>query len=58
MNASVRLCRSFCGNPVLIRKLEGVPGVVGQRMPFDGPFLDADTLARIRAWVDARAPNN
>lgn len=42
----------------LIRKLEGGPGITGQRMPFGGPFLDQATIDRMRAWVDEGAPNN
>ena len=45
------------GNSYLIQKIEGT-AAVGARMPFGGPFLDATTLSRIRAWVSAGAPNN
>jgi hypothetical protein len=44
-------------NSYLIQKLEGT-NAVGQRMPFGGPYLDATTISRIRAWVSAGAPNN
>jgi CHRD domain/Bacterial Ig domain len=44
-------------NSYLIQKIEGT-AAVGQRMPFGGPFLDATTISRIRAWVSAGAPNN
>jgi len=49
------------GNPsqsYMIQKLEGAPGIQGARMPFGGPFLPQATIDRIRAWVDAGAPNN
>ena len=49
------------GNPdasYLVRKLEGAPGITGQRMPFGGPFLDAAAIAQVRAWIAAGAPNN
>lgn len=42
----------------LIHKLEGGPDIAGARMPFGGPFLDQATIDRIRAWIDAGAPNN
>lgn len=42
----------------LIQKLEGAPTITGQRMPFGGPYLPQSTIDRIRAWVDAGAPNN
>jgi hypothetical protein len=41
----------------LIRKLEGT-NIAGSRMPLGGPFLDADTLARIKSWIASGAPNN
>jgi hypothetical protein len=44
-------------NSYLIRKLEGV-NIAGSRMPLGGPFLDADTLARIKSWINSGAPNN
>jgi hypothetical protein len=49
------------GNPdasYLVRKLEGAPGITGQRMPFGGPFLDAAAIQQVRAWIAAGAPNN
>lgn len=41
----------------LIRKLEGT-NTVGSRMPVGGPFLDADTIARIKSWIASGAPDN
>ena len=41
----------------LIRKLEGA-NIAGSRMPLGGPFLDADTLARVKSWIASGAPNN
>ena len=32
-----------------IHKLEGGPNILGARMPFGGPFLDQETINRIRA---------
>jgi hypothetical protein len=49
------LQRVTAGNPndsYLIRKLEGGPNIVGQRMPRGGtPFLDAVTIGSIRTWI-------
>jgi hypothetical protein len=42
----------------IIRKLEGAAGIVGARMPFGGPYLDQETIDRIRAWIDGGAPND
>lgn len=38
----------------LIHKLEG-HAAVGARMPLGGPYLDADTMGVIRAWITAGA---
>lgn len=42
-------------NSYLIRKLEG-SATVGARMPLGGPFLDDATIAVIRQWIAAGAP--
>ncbi len=39
----------------LIQKLEG-HAAVGARMPLGGPYLDADTIAKIRQWISNGAP--
>jgi hypothetical protein len=50
------------GNPdasYLIQKLEGAPGIVGQRMPrTNGPFLTPGQISIIRRWIQLGAPNN
>lgn len=35
----------------LIRKLEGGPNIVADRMPAGGPFLDQATIDSIRLWI-------
>ena len=43
----------------LLQKLEGVPGIVGVRMPFDGPpYLTIGQIAVIRRWIELGAANN
>ena len=43
----------------LIQKLEGAPGIVGERMPrTTGPFLTPGQIQIIRAWIDQGALNN
>jgi hypothetical protein len=42
----------------LVRKLEGAAGITGQRMPLGGPFLDAETIARVRSWIADGAEDN
>jgi hypothetical protein len=48
------------GNPdasYLVHKLEG-SAAVGARMPLGGPFLDAATIAVVRQWIAAGAPQS
>ncbi len=40
----------------LIHKLEGRPGIVGDRMPLGGPFLTLEEIGVIREWILAGAP--
>lgn len=52
------LQRIAAGNPdqsYLVQKIEG-RAAVGERMPYGGPYLDDATIAVIRAWVAAGAP--
>lgn len=49
------------GNPdgsYIILKLRGDPRITGERMPLGGPYLSADQIAGIAAWIRAGAPNN
>jgi mono/diheme cytochrome c family protein len=49
------------GNPdasYIIQKLRGDPNITGERMPLGGPYLSADQIAGIAAWIRAGAPNN
>ena len=53
--------RVVAGNPdesYLIQKVEGLPGLVGQRMPLNGPYLTAGQIAIIRRWIELGAQNN
>jgi hypothetical protein len=43
----------------LIQKLEGAPGITGQRMPFNTPpYLTDGQMLVIRRWIENGAPNN
>jgi hypothetical protein len=35
----------------LVQKLEGSAGIVGQRMPFGGPYLPQSTIDVVRQWI-------
>ncbi len=54
--------RVIPGNPdasYLIQKIEGAPGIVGQRMPrTGGPFLTPGQISIIRRWIQLGAQNN
>ena len=55
------LARVAPGNPdasYIILKLRGDPNITGARMPLGGPYLSADQIAGIAAWIRAGAPNN
>jgi uncharacterized protein (TIGR03118 family) len=45
-------------NSYLVQKLEGAAGIAGSRMPLGGPFLDAATIDKVKAWINAGALNN
>jgi len=42
----------------LVHKLEGTPGISGERMPFGGPYLDQATTDQVRSWIASGAPDN
>jgi mono/diheme cytochrome c family protein len=49
------------GNPdrsYIILKLRGDPSITGERMPLGGPYLSAEQIEGIAAWIRAGAPNN
>lgn len=39
----------------LLLKIEGDPQIVGERMPFGGPYLSDAEIATVRAWIAAGA---
>ncbi|MCE4554593.1 hypothetical protein [Pelomonas cellulosilytica] len=41
-------------NSYIVQKLEG-HAAVGARMPLGGPYLDANTIALIKQWIDKGA---
>jgi hypothetical protein len=55
---AVRVVPDDPGGSYLIQKLEGAPGIVGERMPFGGPYLAPGQIAVIRHWIALGAPNN
>jgi len=56
---AVRVIPGDADNSYLVQKLEGHPGIVGQRMPRTaGPFLTEGQMLIIRRWIDQGAQNN
>ena len=42
----------------LLRTLEGAPGIVGQRMPLNGPYLSDAQITTIKQWIANGALRN
>ena len=57
--SAIRVIPSDPNNSYLVQKLEGTPGIVGQRMPFNGgPFLTDGQMVILRRWITDGALNN
>jgi hypothetical protein len=49
---AIRIIPGDPDNSYLIQKLEGTPGIVGQRMPFNGgPYLTTGQMLILRRWI-------
>jgi mono/diheme cytochrome c family protein len=55
---AVRVIAGNANGSYLVLKLEGAPGIVGQRMPRNGPFLSDAQVKMVRDWITAGALNN
>lgn len=56
---AVRVIPGDAENSYLVHKLEGRPGIAGQRMPRNaGPFLTEGQMLIIRRWIDQGAQND
>lgn len=43
----------------MVHKIEGLPGIVGRRMPFSGPpYLTDGQIQIMRRWIELGAPRN
>jgi hypothetical protein len=46
-------------NSYMVHKIEGRPGIVGRRMPFNGPpYLTDGQILIMRRWIEEGAPRN
>ena len=56
---AVRVIAGNANTSYLVQKVEGAPGIVGLRMPRNGPpFLSDAQIRMIRDWITAGALNN
>ena len=56
---AIRVVPSDPENSYLIHKVDGRPGIVGNRMPNGGPpFLTAGQILILRRWIEIGAPRN
>jgi hypothetical protein len=56
---AIRVIPGDPANSYLVHKIEGAPGIVGERMPrTNGPFLTPGQILIIRTWIGQGAPNN
>jgi len=53
--ATLRVAAGDPTDSYLIQKLEGSSGIVGEQMPFGGPYLPQSTIDVIKAWITAGA---
>ena len=57
--SAVRVIAGDSTNSYIVQKLEGAPGIVGERMPrTGGPYLTDGQIAIIKRWIDTGAKND
>jgi hypothetical protein len=57
-SALMRVKPNDAENSYLVHKLEGRATITGDRMPQGGPFLTAEQIESVKAWINAGAQNN
>ena len=58
-SGAIRVIPGDPDNSYLIQKLQGTPGIIGLRMPRNGPpYLTDAQILLVRQWIAAGAPNN
>jgi hypothetical protein len=56
---AIRVIPGDAENSYLVQKLDGTPGIIGQRMPRNaGPFVTEGQMLIIRRWINQGAQNN
>jgi hypothetical protein len=57
--SAVRVIPGDADNSYVVQKLEGAPGIVGERMPrTGGPYLTEGQLTIIKRWIATGATND
>lgn len=55
---AVRVIPGDPNNSYIIQKIEGQSGIVGARMPLNGPYLSDGQILIIKRWIETGAPRN
>jgi hypothetical protein len=56
---AIRVVPNDPDNSYLIHKVEGAPGIFGNRMPNNGPpYLSAGQILILKRWIEIGAPRN
>ena len=55
---AVRVVPGNPDNSYLVQKIEGASGIVGVRMPLNGPYLSDGQIRIIRRWIETGAARN
>ena len=56
--AVLRVAPNNVAGSYLVQKLEGAPGITGERMPLFGQALSQATIDTVKSWINSGAPNN
>ena len=56
---AVRVIPGDADNSYIVQKLEGLPGIVGERMPrTGGPYLTEGQMTILKRWIETGAHND
>lgn len=55
---AIRVIPGDPDNSYLIHKIEGRPGIAGERMPRGGPYLNPGQILVIKRWIELGARND
>lgn len=55
---AIRVIPGNADGSYLLQKIMGAPGIVGARMPTNGPYLADGQILILRRWIELGAPRN